>query len=185
MRLSKNTLSVMVNPFCAPLGEDGRAQALVAHDPSEQIGRDYVGARVLPIVADSKARAGNPFGPSVKAVVSYRVVPEKVPHTTHYAAQIKSGETFPCDVETARAAGVAFVGPALECVQGAASEAARSFGGSVADVWAKQGLEAFVPAPAAVEQEAVAPTQEGSLELADVIDQAQQLAPAADKDGDA
>lgn len=171
MRLSKTMLTVMVNPFCAPLGEDGRAQALVAHDPSEQIGRDYVGARVLPVVFDSKARAGNPFGPSVKAGVSYRVVPEKVPHTTHYAAQLKSGETFPCDVETARAAGVAFVGPALERVQGAASHAVRSFGGSVADAWAKQGLEAFVPV-----ESAPAPQQ-------DIADQTPDL--GADKDGDA
>lgn len=173
MRLSKHTLMVMVNPFCAPLGEDGRAQALVAHDPSEQIGRDYVGARVLPVVADSKARAGNPFGPSVKAAVSYRMQPEKVPHTPHYAAQLKSGETFPCDVETARAVGVAFVASALERVRGAASKAAREFDGSVIDAWTKQGLAEVLPGP----------EQVGGVEIQDIAEQASRLG-AEDKEGD-
>lgn len=172
MRLSKTMLAVMVNPFCAPLGEDGRAMALVNHDPGEQMGRDYVGARVLPVPAPvSKARTGNPFGPSVKVAVSYRLAPENVPHTPHYLGQIKSGETFAANAETARLAGVAFVPPAV-ALEHAALRAARSFDGSVVDVWTKQGLGALVP-------------QVGGVEIQDMANQFRSLDVAADKEGDA
>lgn len=104
MRLSKNQLSIVVNPFAAPLSVEGRCMALCAADPAEG-GARYVGARTVakpdPARRSMLAVGGKTLGRD-KVSVSYSLAPVTVADTSYYRNAIKAGDVFTADGAAAR-----------------------------------------------------------------------------------
>jgi hypothetical protein len=134
MRLSKNTLRLVVNPFCAPLDAEGRACALVPTDPSEPSGAKFVGARlVIDAKADVVKRPGNVFGDRVKPRVEYDLRAKDYPDTSYYREKLKSGEVFAAEgaIDKLAAAAIGIFESGVDPR-------------NVCPAWEKQGLKSIV-----------------------------------------
>lgn len=89
MKLSENILSIVVNPFAAPLDSKGRACALVECDPESPSAMRYIGAKTK---ATKVPRPGNPMGDGAKVEVEYTGRAVKVADTDYYRRKLVSGE---------------------------------------------------------------------------------------------
>lgn len=142
MRLSSKQLSIVVNPFAAPLGVDGAAMALCAVDPREPMGSAYIGARTVakadPVRRSILAIGGKPLGRD-KVSVSYALGPVKVPDTSYYRQAIKAGDVFAAEDAQIKLLGAAVRRLADHILEGGDREKALAR-------WRAQGLGAIADA---------------------------------------
>lgn len=132
MRLSKQVLKVVINPFSAPLAPDGRACALVPTDPDEPSGARFVGARLVP--GEVTRRPGSVFGDGAKPRVAFDLSAKSFADTPYYREKLKSGEVFEADGALDRLVGSA---------RTALTEAEITID-QVEKVWRDQGLGPIV-----------------------------------------
>ena len=180
MRLSKNQLSIVVNPFAAPLSEKGACMALCAADPAEG-GARYIGARTVaksdPSRRSMLAVGGKTLGRD-KVSVTYDLRPVTVADTSYYRNAIKAGDLL-CLGGSAPLgdARVTNVGPeshrlALAALHGAARASLAAFeadGGDRAQAlasWRAQGLAAVADAIDPPQPDAAAKPTTETLALA-------------------
>ena len=176
MRLSKNQLSIVVNPFAAPLSAEGRCMALCAADPAEG-GARYIGARTVaksdPARRSMLAVGGKTLGRD-KVSVSYSLAPVTVADTSYYRNALRAGDVFIAEGAAARLQGAA-------CASLAAFEADGGDRAQALASWRAQGLAAIAdaidppqPDAAKIAKILVSDGQKGAVEMSDLI----KVAPA-------
>lgn len=164
MKLSENILSIVVNPFSAPLDSKGRACALVACDPESPSAMPYIGAKTRAIKV---ARPGNPMGDGAKVEVEYTGRVAKVADTDYYRRKLASGEV----VREADAGKLV----------GEAQRAFRESGLSIDVVraaWGAQGLGVFADALVVKGAKAADPPEPDKAPVADTLDNAEKENPS-------
>ena len=171
------TLRVYPNPY-KHLSADGLPQATFPFDPEHAPGaRRWVGATidrspdhdgkpktraiekrtsadftVVAKVDGQKQRVTVKTEPEVRVVFAFDLSPQPVPETAHYLRGIRTGDLIPADVETSRAASVAFVDPA-EALRTAAETAVAEWHAAhgappAIDTWPDYLRAPLVPASA-------------------------------------
>jgi hypothetical protein len=122
MRLSKNELLVIINPYVA-LDHNGMPVGVVIYDPLE--GRpgetQFIGAKITKREVrrtDVQPKRGGAVRadrrrPRYASSVEHDTSAQRVPHTAHHIAAIESGSLIPANEVTAKIARVPFVEPAM------------------------------------------------------------------------
>jgi hypothetical protein len=120
MRLSRNELLVIINPYAA-LDHNGMPVGVVLHDPLEGRAGEahFIGARIARTEVrrtDVQPKRGTIRAdrrkPRYATRVDHDMAQQSVPHTAHHIAAIESGALIPANEATARIARVSFVDPA-------------------------------------------------------------------------
>jgi hypothetical protein len=137
MRVSRKQLSIVANPFAAPLSAEGRCTALCPSDPAEGGGR-YIGARSVarpdPARKSLLASGGRRMGRD-KVTVAYDLRPVTVADTSYYRQRLAAGDAF-----AAEGAPVKLLGAALASLR--AFEAEGGDREEALTAWRAQGLAA-------------------------------------------
>ena len=161
MRLSKNQLSIVVNPFAAPLSVEGRCMALCAADPAEG-GARYIGARTSaksdPSRRSMLAMGGKTLGRD-KVSVIYDLRPVTVADTSYYRNAIKAGDLLVADGVAARLHAAART--SLATFEADGGDRAAAFAS-----WRAQGLAAVADAIDPPQPDAAAKPTTETLALA-------------------
>lgn len=182
MRLSKNQLSIVVNPFAAPLSAEGRCMALCAADPAEG-GARYIGARTVakpdPSRRSMLAVGGKTLGRD-KVSVSYDLRPVTVADTSYYRNAIKAGDLLEHANDNYNRAAAIITDPKvivmlrdLARARLAEFEAAGGDPAQARAEWRAQGLASVAdaidpPTVAEVVRAVTAQGQEGAVEMKDL-----------------
>lgn len=107
---SKN-LSVVANPFAAPLDHLGRPCAAVRYDPTKSPHVSYIGAQRVAKVVE-KRPAGGARSDREAVTWLFDVAPVSIEDTAYHRERIAAGELLPADAETAKRIGAkVFVDP--------------------------------------------------------------------------
>lgn len=120
--LSRATLWVVVNPFAAPLDEQGRPCTIVQfdpdHTPAGTVRRIGCSLDRKPLADHRPRRPGSHASPAqyprFDTSVVYDLAAKPVPHSVYHVALLKSGDLVPANETTAKICGMKFVDPGVQ-----------------------------------------------------------------------